>query len=153
MPRSSHGEIVMWWWFPLGLAPTFVQPPKKQDILAPLNKLAWTKNPTMIGCWAAAEQTAFMEVKNSMLKKETQLAFPDFDKPLHLYTGCVPVLSGAKCTVLWQTFVHKQLFVNKFHVEAGNMCVVFWYIMWFAMQNWSTSITPTSRRPILLRVH
>ena len=31
------------------------------------------------------------------------------------------------------------------------MCVVFWYIMWFALQNWTTSNTP-STRPVLLRV-
>ena len=59
--------------------------PKQSHILAPLSKLAGTKSKKV---WKQkeTEQTAFTEAK-TMLKKETMLAFPDFTKPLHVYTG------------------------------------------------------------------
>ena len=67
--------------------------PRQSHILAPLNKLAWTKS-KKDWKWTEIEQAAFLEAK-SMLKKETLLSFPDFTKPFHVYTDASDRQLGA----------------------------------------------------------
>ena len=57
--------------------------PKRSHFLAPFNKLASMKGKDWY--WGAAEQKKF-ELAKEMLTKRATLAFPDFKKPLDLYT-------------------------------------------------------------------
>ena len=66
--------------------------PRRSHILAPLNKLSAVKKKDFK--WGPEEQKAFMEAKE-MLKKEALLAFPDFEKPFHLYTDASDRQLGA----------------------------------------------------------
>ena len=73
---------------------------KRSHILAPLTQLAADcgkrkgKKPKMPWRWELSHQQAFDEAK-SMLSKEATLAFPDFEKPFHLYTDASDVQLGA----------------------------------------------------------
>ena len=73
--------------------------PRRSHILAPLNDLSAStgkkkgKRPEPWK-WKEEHQRAFEEAK-SMLSKEATLAFPDFNKPFHLYTDASDIQLGA----------------------------------------------------------
>ena len=67
--------------------------PRRSHILAPLNKLAGIKSNKQ-WVWEEIHQTSFLEAKE-MLSKEALLAFPDFNKPFHVYTDASDRQLGA----------------------------------------------------------
>ena len=74
--------------------------PRRSHILAPLSDLAAKcgkrkgSKPKQPWSWETEHQRAFEEAKQ-MLSTEAELAFPDFDKPFHLYTDASDVQLGA----------------------------------------------------------
>ena len=65
--------------------------PRRAHILAPLSELT-SKNAKFK--WTEKHQKAFDEMKE-VIAKETLLAYPDFNKPFHIYTDASDVQLGA----------------------------------------------------------
>jgi hypothetical protein len=64
---------------------------RRSHILAPLTALSSKSVPFQ---WGPKEQAAFEEVKE-VISRETLLAFPQFDKPFHIYTDASDYQLGA----------------------------------------------------------
>jgi len=67
---------------------------RRSHILAPLTKLSSKAVPFK---WGPTEQNAFEEVKE-VISREALLAFPQFDKPFHIYTDASDYQLGAVIT-------------------------------------------------------